>query len=365
MPTRREFLTYSTVTFVMAALEACSSGPARPDTAPTTAATTAAPQPTETIPTAVATTAATPETAAAIPPNTWGFTSIDTMKISRDRAREGVSQTDIDYLVSEVAKTGATHVGIGTPYDEEFLPALTQWVTAARNNNLNVWFRGNFSGWEGWFEHQPFTDTNEHHEKTKAFITAHVELFQEGDIFTSAPEPENGYKGGVIGPFWDSEENKTALRNFLIESYNICKEAFTQIGMADLVKFGYFSMNGDVAKALTNEVVEQIGNVVVIDHYVQDSEKMSSWIAELHQLYPNAEVVIGEFGAPIPDLNGEMDEEQQAAFIELLFQNILLHKVAGLNYWSLKDGSTALLNGDGSERLAYEMVKKYYTANQS
>ena len=87
----------------------------------------------------------------------WEIQSIDTMKYSRDMARERnkdmVFEKIIESVVEKIASTGATHVAIGTPYDEEFLPFLQTWVIAARKENLNVWFRGNFSGWEGWFDY--------------------------------------------------------------------------------------------------------------------------------------------------------------------------------------------------------------------
>src|SRR3989344_6298983 len=83
------------------------------------------------------------------------ITSIDTMKYSRDVAREKLNSSSfdevIDKQVSEISATGATHIAIGTPYDDEFLPFLKRWVVAARKYNLKVWFRGNLSGWEEWF----------------------------------------------------------------------------------------------------------------------------------------------------------------------------------------------------------------------
>src|SRR6266436_3323775 len=72
----------------------------------------------------------------------WSVQSVDTMKFSRDASRAPMSADKINEEVKRIADTGATYVAIDTPYDAEFLPRLKEWVTAARNYNLNVWFRG-------------------------------------------------------------------------------------------------------------------------------------------------------------------------------------------------------------------------------
>ena len=81
----------------------------------------------------------------------WQFQSIDTMKYSRDLSREKLHDPVFDLTITrqmaDIARTGATHVAIATPYDEEFVPILTRWVKAAREQHLHIWFRGNVSGW--------------------------------------------------------------------------------------------------------------------------------------------------------------------------------------------------------------------------
>ena len=66
----------------------------------------------------------------------WNFQAIDTMKYSRDLSREKLNDLTFDITIErqikQIADTGATHVGIATPYDEEFLPVLKRWVKYAR-----------------------------------------------------------------------------------------------------------------------------------------------------------------------------------------------------------------------------------------
>ena len=131
-------------------------------------------------------------------PTWWKIQSIDTMKYSRDKAREKLADPSFDAIIEmqirDIAQTGATHVAIGTPYDNEFLPFLKRWVDTARKYNLKIWFRGNFSGWEGWFDYPPIS-REEHLKLTEKFIKENNNLFKDGDIFISCPECENGGPG--------------------------------------------------------------------------------------------------------------------------------------------------------------------------
>src|SRR3989344_9295997 len=112
----------------------------------------------------------------------WEFASIHTMKYSRDLSREKLNDPSfnaiINQQVAQIAGTGVTHVAIATPYDEEFYPMLVRWVASARRNNLKVWFRGNWSGWEGWFNY-PKISREEHIKKTEEFIKNHQDLFED------------------------------------------------------------------------------------------------------------------------------------------------------------------------------------------
>jgi len=290
----------------------------------------------------------------------WKYQCVDTVKYSRDAAREWGDRSDAAGLVNEqvraIKKTGANCISIGTPYDEEFVPFLSLWVDAARQENLHVWFRGNMSSWEGWFGYPLYTSPLEHHADIYAFITAHPELFRKGDIFTPAPEAENGMLRNV----WESEAKKEAFRNFLVGSYENCQKAMKRAG--GRATCGYFSVNGDVAKSiLTKEVVQKTGNVLVIDHYVKSAERLVADAEYLYEKY-GAPVVLGEFGAPIPDIHGPLSETRQAQVVEEILAQVYQKRsfIEGLNYWTLLGGSTSLLNADGSEREVFKTIQKYY-----
>lgn len=287
----------------------------------------------------------------------WKVTAIDTVKYSRDLAREkAVSksfETEIDSQVKAIADTGATHVSIGTPYDNEFIPFLTKWVTSARKYGLKVWFRGNFSGWEQWFEYKKIT-REEHTVFVKEFILKNGSLFEDGDIFTSCPECENGGNG-------DPRHNGDLVghRQFLIDEYRTTREAFRLIGKN--VTSNYFPMNGDVAKlVMDQETTRSLGGVVTVDHYVKDSAKLNSDLTELANL-SGGKIVLGEFGAPIPDIHGKMTEDEQSQWIDETL-NLIYHNknVIGINYWTNRGGSTEIWNKDYSPKKAVTILTKYF-----
>lgn len=293
--------------------------------------------------------------------NFWKFEAIDTMKYSRDLAREKLNHPlfnlVIDQQVRDIAATGATHIAIATPYDDEFYPMLKRWVESARKYRLKIWFRGNFSGWEGWFEYSKITRA-EHMELTEKFLEEHPEIFENGDVFTACPECENGGPGNPtrIG---DVEGH----RKFLIAEYQVTKKGFLKMGKT--VASNYDSMNKDVAVAVMDkETTAALDGIVTIDHYVSTPEKLAKDIDDLAEK-SGGKIVLGEFGVPIPDINGEMTETQQADWVRRAGQLIVNSKnLVGLSYWVNLGGSTKLWNDDNTKRKVVDSISSFYNPKQ-
>ncbi|MDR3643275.1 MAG: carboxypeptidase regulatory-like domain-containing protein [Candidatus Doudnabacteria bacterium] len=291
----------------------------------------------------------------------WHYQCIDTVKYSRDTARawsgkEAQLSALINAQMGQIANTGANCVAIDTPYDPEFTTFLSKWVLAARANGLMVWFRGNLSGWEGWFNYPRLSSGSQHNEEVYRFIAQNPSLFKDGDMFTPAPEPENGILGSPFaGP--QAAEN---LRQFMVSSYRNCQTAFKAINKN--VGCGFYSTNGDVAKQILNQrTVQGIGGLVAVDHYVKTAEQLESDLQNLRDEF-GTNVFLGEFGAPIPDLQGNLTEAGQAMVVGQMLNAAYRKKsfITGINYWTLSGGSTALVNDDGSARQAYDVVRDYY-----
>ena len=274
-----------------------------------------------------------------VSPKILEIQSIDTMKLSRDIAREKLNDPsyniDIDTQVSNIAATGATHIALGTPYDDEFIPFLKRWVTAARKYELNVWYRGNMAGWEGWFDY-PRIDRQTHKQQIVRFILNNPDIFEDGDLFSSCPECENGGPG-------DPRMNNDLKghRTFIIEEYEEVKKAFATIDKD--VQSNLFSMNGDVAElVMDRETTAALDGIVTIDHYVKEPERLIKDIRRIHK-HSGGNIVLGEYGAPIPDIHGNMSDEEQAAWIRESLDLIAQEKsVIGINYWVNQGGSTRI-----------------------
>ncbi|MBI2611524.1 hypothetical protein HYW54_02135 [Candidatus Gottesmanbacteria bacterium] len=288
----------------------------------------------------------------------WQIQSIDVMKYSRDIAREKLKDKSFDRTIDEqvrnISQTGATHIAIGTPYDEEFIPFLKRWVSTARKYDLNVWFRGNFSGWEKWFGYTSI-NREEHIQKTKDFIERNPELFEDGDLFTSCTECENGGPGDPR-----RTGDITGHRKFLIEEYQAAKNAFNKIGKN--VMANTYSMNGDVASIIMDRpTTKALDGVVVIDHYVRSPDKLLKDIKN-YALNSGGKIILGEFGAPIPDIHGNLSETDQAQYLAETLEKLTSEKnLIGLNYWVSVGGSTQLWNPDGTKRMAADVVTSYYS----
>lgn len=287
----------------------------------------------------------------------WDIQSVDTMKYSRDVAREKLRDKSFDLIIEKhvkaIAESGATHIAIGTPYDEEFIPFMKRWVIVARKYDLNVWFRGNFSGWEGWFEYKKITRA-EHAQKTSQFIYGHQDLFMDGDIFTACPECENGGPG-------DPRRNGdvTGHRRFLIDEYKITKTAFEKINKKVISNFN--SMNGDVARLIMDKKTTQaLDGIIAIDHYVKTKEKLVQDIKNMAET-SGGRVMLAEFGAPIPDIHGKLDEKAQAKWIyDALNELSKLDVLVGINYWVSVGGSTSLWTDSVKPKLGATVLSAIY-----
>ena len=226
----------------------------------------------------------------------------------------------------------------------------------ARRVGLNIWFRGNFSGWEGWFDY-PRISKEEHLEKIEEFIIKNPHLFEDGDIFTSCTECENGQLGDPRQT-GDLEE----YRKFLTDEYDVSTKTLKEIGKK--VNTGYFSMNADVARVVMDEeTTKKLGGIVVIDHYVKDPEKLAQDVKEISQ-ESGGKILLGEFGVPIPDIHGAMSPGAQAEWIANALSYLSKESsLTGINYWVSFGGTTAIWNNDGSEKLAVAVLRSYFSPN--
>jgi len=288
----------------------------------------------------------------------WQVQSVDTMKFSRDVARQYLDDSSfdatIDAQVKAIADTGATHVAVATPYDPEFIPFLSRWVRAARNHHLLVWFRGNLSGWENWFGY-PDISALDHTQKILEFIKSNPNLFANGDIFSSCPECENGVLGDP------RHTNKVAeYRQFLVSEHSAVAKIFQSLNKQVITN--YYSMNADVARLVMDKnTTASLGGVVTIDHYVATPERLVSDIKDLSESSGGL-IILGEYGVPIPDIHGNLDDQGQADWINKSLRLLVnTPQLIGLNYWTSFGGTTELWNSPDLPKPAVATLKSYYS----
>jgi hypothetical protein len=291
-----------------------------------------------------------------VDPTWWRIQSVDAMKYSRDVSREKLTDLGFDRIIRQqvdaIAATGATHVAVGTPYDDEFVPFLERWVNIARQAGLNVWFRGNQSGWEEWFDY-PLMTAEEHRAATDRFIRMHGRLFENGDVFDPCPECENGALGD---PRQTGE--LTAYRDFLTATYRTSREAFRQINRNVMT---VFSMNYDVASLVMDaSTTAALGGNVAIDHYVASPDRLQEDIRRLAAA-SHGRILLAEFGAPIPDIHGPLTPEAQADWVGAALRRLAeTPELTGLNYWVSFGGTTALWQDDATPHPAVDVLSAYY-----
>lgn len=285
------------------------------------------------------------------------FKSIDIMQWSRDRFREWQdsgqpTREQIKAVVKAAKSMNPTHIAIGTPYDKEFNEYLKIWVEEIRKQGLKVWFRGNFAGWEGWYDYPVDVTEEKHLVMTKEFILKNGSLFEDGDSFTSCPECENGAGGDPRFTGNYGQHNA-----FLQAQQQVMKEAFKTINKR--VFTNWQSMNGDIALQILDPVtVESLGGVITLDHYVSP-QRMDRDLSVLADKFPGAKVFIGEYGA---ELVAHGSVEQQEEILQQMFEVLDKHKdqVIGFNYWSINRSSTALIDDEFQVNLAGKFLAKKY-----
>jgi hypothetical protein len=105
---------------------------------------------------------------------------------------------------------------------------------------------------------------------------------------------------------------------------------------------------------------KKLGGVVTLDHYVADPARLATDAAKVAQA-SDGRVVLGEFGAPIPDIHGQLTDQQQATWLDAALEAVVNEpSVTGMNYWTSFGGSTALWRDDETAKPAVQVIKKYF-----
>jgi hypothetical protein len=331
-----------------------------PTPVPTTEPT---PQPTtEPLPTPTPTPAPVPLTG-----KSWEIQSVSSMKETKDRICNMPDHGYIERWVDKAKELGVTHVAVETPYDNpacgDAVSYTKTWVDVIRSRGLKVWHRHMFLAFEGIYD-TPKNNSTDYLAKTRDYIKAHRDFFAEGDIFTPAPEPQNGGIGNMtycaqgVCQFRDIKHFNQWLR----DAIDVSNQAFSEIGLGGKVKTGYYGFDGFIAWGSNNPdwngiledtTVQKMGNIT-IDHYPElIGQTMKQGLDELQSRYPGVPIIIGEWGSA-----GSGDVERQVIDSMGACNR---PGVVGFNYWHMgMGGNEALINNDFSSRPQFDEVQSFF-----
>lgn len=303
--------------------------------------------------------------ASAQEPTGFEIRSVDVMKVTQDRARDADQPSDqeISQLVGFARELHATHVAISTPYDDfpggSSLSFTRRWETEIHSQGMCVWHRHKPSDFEGFYLPKPLDqDLFSYLLMISEYIRNNPDLFEECDIFTPIPEPQNG---GIEGVTYCGEENICQFENieefnlFLQLATSVTQAAFAEIGMPNM-KIGYWGFDGFVGWGDRNldwggivdpEIVNLTGEITV-DHYFDKDEvqdpgvEVANMVARLKSRYgEDVRICIGEWGAT---------QSQSVEYVERYLQALLDNGITCINYWHLgPEGNEALVvrNSEG------------------
>jgi hypothetical protein len=277
--------------------------------------------------------------------------SVDALSQTKDTLCNQHDDAYIQQWMKLVKGVGATHITIGVPYDtpdcgEDPVAYARRWEQAARAEELHIWWRQMFTEFENIYGHPFVTQCNTPEQKhcndyiamTKAFIVAHKELYQPGDVFSVTAEPAASRIRGVncfgeVCVFESASGSWNAIpefNKFLVDGIVAAKEAFVQIGLGDKVKVNAGGLDAFVAVGYDNpdwgcdspgkpdilyrQTVVSMGGFV-LDHYFDPAgDTMKNLLDTVEGCYPpdrysRLKFAIGEWGPIVGDNTpGQIDQ---------------------------------------------------------
>lgn len=313
----------------------------------------------------------------------WAIRSVDMQKETQDKLKDPASEPYIKEIVKLAKEVNATHVAIGTPYDNPSDPQAVdtveftrQWSDAAHDIGLNVWHRHMPEGFQGFYNEKK--EVKDYKPMITQYILDHPDFFRDGDIFAPFPEPQNG---GVVGincqpkdicQFDSVEEFNREMQAYVKE----CRQSFAKIGKK--VKVGYYGFDGFIVAGLGNpdwegktflsdETVRVLDDTITVDHYTdKGAQGYVKDYTTIHNIFPKDQIVIGELGpaSNLPD--NAPQEEITKSFHDTLEALSQLDWIIAVNMYPFISGkpqeSLVLIDDDKVAEIA-EAVKQKRSVN--
>ncbi len=270
------------------------------------------------------------------------FASIDTMKVSRDTARQPLSEQEITKIVDASASLNANYITVDTQWD--YPGYMAEWIKAIRSTGRrHVWFRIAPNQWEDTNGSTGIMTPAQYIASEREFILAHPSFFEPGDILDPCSEAEQGlYWKATYGQGWTNNAPNvatSAYNAFLRQTTDVADATLQQNGINGVITT-IRSVNSFVAthpSVLERATVEKFGAITVDSYPDKDTLNPAVAaqvrIAELNQIETlwHVPIVIGEMGYSndIP-----VDDATQQAVLRAEFAQLQsLPYLKGVNYW--------------------------------
>src|SRR5258708_9481021 len=161
------------------------------------------------------------------------FAAIDTMKVSRDTARQPLSEQEITKIVDASASLNANYITVDTQWD--YPGYMAEWIKAIRSTGRrHVWFRIAPNQWEDTNGSTGIMTPAQYIASEREFILAHPSFFEPGDILDPCSEAEQGlYWKATYGQGWTNNAPNVAT-----SAYNAFLRQTTDVADATLQQNG-------------------------------------------------------------------------------------------------------------------------------
>lgn len=269
------------------------------------------------------------------------FSSVDTMKSSRDTERRPLSDAQINQIVQASASLGNEYITVDTHW--EYAWYTQRWVNAIRLVHKKVWFRMMPNQWENNNGTTGILSPAIYEEQLTSFILNHPSLFQSQDIFDADPEPENGkYWKATYGNTWTRNAPNIATHAynaFIRDTTTLATQSFNHLGIYGIYTTirstnAFFPTHPRIFEAQT---VQLLG-VITIDSYPDQSttDPVKATNARINELIKiehiwHVPIVLGEIGY---SNRINVDNNTQHRVLSQEFEALRkLSFVQGANYW--------------------------------
>jgi hypothetical protein len=296
------------------------------------------------------------------------YSSVDTMKLSKDGAGSGLTIAQIHDAV--VNSAIGNYVTNDVPM--EYPTVMGQWSGAIRNADEHVWYRMSSS--------QHCLDRTVYLADLYSLMVNNPGYWHAGDIIDGDAENENSCYWtehcGSRGPYGCPQ----AFNDFTGALTETEDAALAKLGITGVITGVHSTDPGTATDGLlAASTVQSDHNLVTVDAYpdqgtTDPATAAADWINQLnaiHTAWPKAQVVIGESGY---DLSKDVPDSTQVAVLSAEYhaiENAHMTWLIGWNYWvgagDCGDGGCVhLLAGSvtagWTQRPAAATVAAFYTA---